>query len=76
MVSQAVLHSQVFTTPDELRQIADAMEARCRTIAWGENSTVFSWHGPYCLVDVLIDDERITAKRPANAQDEGDEGPS
>lgn len=69
MVSQAVLHSQVFTTPDELREIADAMESRFRTIAWGENSTVFSWHGPYCLVDVLIDDERIMAKRRTDTND-------
>lgn len=68
MVLQAVLHSQIFTTPAELRQIADAMEERCRTIAWGEDSTVFSWHGPFCLVDVCIDEERMPAKpRPDQA---------
>jgi hypothetical protein len=48
-----------FTTPDELRELADAMEKHWKTCAPGQDKTVRSIFGKHTELLILVDQEKI-----------------
>lgn len=51
-----------FTTPKELRKIADEMESRWKTIKLGEDTTIQSVWTNETQLHIMIDQDHINAK--------------
>lgn len=54
----------VFTSLFELRQLADKMEARVKTIKLGEECTTEIWKGDDCEITLSFDQTKCTPDNP------------